>query len=126
MFKIEGNSTEIREWMKTKRAETAREIRKLEKKNYPTTKLGRQLIVYSVSKTLPVEFDGMIINGKLLLDFYKKLDANWVDFKVDHEHKKVILHYRNAGSGLPGILELCDLFPFFTSRLSSIPKLVVS
>lgn len=105
---ISGDITPIKKFMKEKRTEVVKAIRKLEKENVSDGKLQQLYIektIYSVSKTLPARYKGVVINVLLLERFLKKLDGEEVYFESTKE--SLIAKYGK------GQLELFDISRYF-------------
>lgn len=124
-----------KEMMKKLRADNQKEIRRLEKitsgkgrRNLTEKEFGslewlkRSIPIYSVSKVLPVKYGGLIINGKLLKAYVKKLKG--FEIKVQSDEEKFILRYGKERGKYTGRLELYDLSEFFQG-FPNIPELVV-
>src|SRR5690625_6366705 len=73
--------------------------------------LGNSIPVYSVSITLPAEIEGLIINGKLLQTFLKKLKGFRKELIVQEE--SVLLKYGEKQGAWTGEMELYDISSFF-------------
>lgn len=115
--------------MKSLRSDNQKEIKKLEKLkgaqafevSEDINQLRKSLDVYLVSKVLPVRYGTVIINGKLLQAFMKKLKGYEVEFEAT-EDKGFKVKYSKENS--KGVLFLEDISKHFQG-FPSIPELVV-
>lgn len=133
-IKIVGNTAKVKEQMKKERQERKSEIAALERKKkkakgiltQPDQKrlnhLERTLHIFSVSSTLPADFQGLIINGKLLQAYLKKLKG--CDYKIEKKDESVKLWYGRERPYLNGLLELHPLNHYFEDY-EDIPKLEI-
>ncbi|MFA1819024.1 hypothetical protein ACDX78_02270 [Virgibacillus oceani] len=137
-IKIVGSTTKVKEKMKKERQERKSEIAALERKKKKAkgilippdqerlNHLERTLHIFSVSSTLPADFDGLIINGKLLQAYLKKLKG--CDFKIEKSHETTLpsikLWYGKERPYLNGLLELYPLNHYFEDY-EGIPKLEI-
>lgn len=130
---IVGDFKKGKELMKAKRAESMKQIRKLERKheklNLPPAKevkeleaLQKTIPFYSVSVTTPAKYENVIINGKLVLNFIKKLKGFHYDITTTDDSLK--LSYGRKLGEWTGELELFDLSSYFEG-FTDIPKLEV-
>jgi hypothetical protein len=124
MIEIKNASfTKGKEMMKALRAEKTKELRKLERQSFNTGKMGllrKSILMYSVSKTLPVKCEGLIFNGKLLQTFIKKLRSH--DYEVFVENNRLIVTYSRGRN--QGRLELEDISYYFQG-FPYLPELVI-
>lgn len=131
---IKGDFKTGRESMKLERRRLTSEIRKLERKHeklrvMPSNKelnqlrsLQKKVPIFSVSLTIPVKYEGIVINGKLLQAFNRKLRGMYRQITADE--KKLVLHYGHRPKEWIGELELYDLSHYFKG-FTDIPKLVI-
>jgi len=131
MITITGDFKKGKEQMKEKRKENMKQLNKLRKKlekealvrvsdKEQLEYLGNSIPVYSVSITLPAEIEGLIINGKLLQTFLKKLKGFRKELIVQEE--SVLLKYGEKQGAWTGEMELYDISSFFEG-FTDIPKI---
>lgn len=130
-----GDFTDGRELMKVKRQQLINEIKRLEKEHkkleaYPPQSelnhlesIRSKLPFYSISKTVPVEFKDIIINGKLLKAFIKKLKG--FQYQITTNEHRLKLEYGRKHGNWIGELELFNLSSYFKG-FTDIPKMEVS
>lgn len=107
---ISGDITPIKKFMKEKRTEVVKAIRKLEKEDVSDGKLQQLYIektIYSVSKTLPARYKGVVINVLLLEKFLKKLELDGEEVYFESTKESLIAKYGK------GQLELFDISRYF-------------
>lgn len=132
--KFKGSVTKVKEQMKKDRRGMKAEIERLEKEKKKNkgilpvkdkkrlNHLERTLHIFSVSSTLPADFEGLVINGKLLQDYLKKLKG-W-SFKLEKTDESIKLWYGRERPYLNGLLELYPLNHYFEDY-EDIPKLEI-
>jgi|SRR5699024_5609644 len=131
MITITGDFKKGKEQMKEKRKENMKQLNKLRKKlekealqsvseEEQLEYLENSIPVYSVSLTLPAEIEGLIINGKLLQSFLKKLKGFQLELTVQEE--SVLLQYGEKQGEWTGEMELFDISSFFEG-FTDIPKI---
>lgn len=132
---IVGEFTEGKELMKVRRQNLMSEINKLEREHKklkalpPTNELNRleslrkKIPFYSISKTLPVRHNtGIIINGKILLAFMKKLKG--FQYGLENTDRSLKLLYGRKFGEWTGELELFDISHHYEG-FTDIPELEV-
>lgn len=119
-IEIKGNYSNVKELMKQKRAKLNKEIKMLESSEVSDFfKMRKKYIkrnIYTVSKTLPASYEGIIINALLLERFLKKLNSKVIRF--EKAEKSIFVYYFN------GYLELYDISEYF-SDFNNIPELII-
>lgn len=119
-IEIKGNYSNVKELMKQKRAKLNKEIKMLESSEVSDFfKMRKKYIkrnIYTVSKTLPASYEGIIINALLLERFLKKLNSKVIRF--EKAEKSIFVYYDN------GHLELYDISEYF-SDFNNIPELII-
>lgn len=123
MVEIIGDVKPIKEAMKQRRGE----MQKLERRNKNVYESSRYRVLirqYSVSLTLPVKTpEGIIINGKVLQQFLKKLKKMY--YEIHSSTKSLVVYYGNSPSDWSGKLHLYDISEYFKG-FENIPELAVS
>lgn len=131
---IDGEFSKGKELMKKRRRSCMAEINKLEKKLEklkvaPNRELNqleslrKMLLIYSISKTVPVKHNtGIIVNGKLLQAFMKKLKG--FQYTISSNEQSLKLQYGRRYGEWTGELELFDISSYFEG-FTDIPKLEV-
>src|SRR5690625_3085539 len=113
MVEIKGSFAKGREQMKVLRAEKVKELRKLSKgiNSSKVNELKAQIPIYSVSLTIPAEIKGIVVNGKLLQTFMKKINNMPHEFFFYKD--KLRIQYGKYYGEFTGSLELKDLSNYF-------------
>lgn len=135
-IQIQGEFTEVRKTMKTLRQEKATIRRKLEKELKEKTEkkqrtdniknqlrqIEREINIYTFTKTWPVKVQNVLVNGKLLQDFLKKLNGFQTNLTVND--KSITLTYSKPFSSNKGELVLYDLSKYF-QEITYFPTIVL-
>lgn len=120
--------TEIRKSKVQERNKLERERKKKQKENQYTgslenriKKLDHEINMYSVSKMMPTRHNNrIVINGKLLQDFIKKLKG--FHYTIEDKEQSLKLKYGREYGKWTGELELFDLSNYFAG-FTDMPEL---
>lgn len=125
MIVIKGDTSEVREYMRKKRRETVKGIKELERSEVDREKLKElraAVAIYTQSYSMPVQIETIVINGKLLEKFLKRISGMPYEFFL-HEDKLRVCYGEKPGK-FQGVLELQNLSKYFKEPII-FPRLVI-
>ncbi len=132
-IEIKGDFSKGREKMKDYRAAALKGIKQFEGKERKSRTLTvkekeefdalkKSIPVYSLSKTFPAKYKGIIINSKLLKAFLKKLKG--LSYEIFPYEDKIRVRYGKIYGEWTGTLELYDLSRYFED-FNDIPEMEI-
>src|SRR5690625_4559929 len=130
---MQGHFTKGREMMKARRTELQKEIKRFENKHKKlkvipgadiklVKELKAKVPIYSLSKTVPAKYQGIVVNGQLLIRFIKRLKG--FRYEIEVKNGRLYLYYGERRNQWTGTLTLYDLSKYFEGY-TDIPKLVI-